>query len=93
MKKDIIAQKVRKHYKHQKYFRVSRLVAENVIEVSKGYIVDYSKGFVIIRETEDFRMLGYNILPVHQFTDVRYNSNDKYYDKIMLWKMRKRKLN
>lgn len=38
MKKDIIAQKVRKHYKHQKYFRVSRLVAENVIEVIRDIL-------------------------------------------------------
>ena len=64
---------------------MTRQVADDHTEVSRGYIVDYSKDFIILQETDDFKVFSYLALPVVQITDIRFNNHDKFYDKIMVW--------
>ncbi len=64
---------------------MTRQIADDYTEVSRGYVVDYSKDFIILQETDDFRVFSYLVLPVAQIKDIRFNSHDKFYDKIMVW--------
>ena len=80
-----ILDSIKYHYDKRKYTQVTRQVAEDQTKSSSGYIVAYSKDFIILQESDDFRMLGYLVLPVAQIAEVRYNKADKYYDKIMVW--------
>lgn len=80
-----ILEKIAFHYNNKKFARITRQVSEDFSEISRGYIVGYSNDFVILQETDDFRVYGYNVLPLSQIMDVRYNNCDKYYDKIMRW--------
>ena len=75
--------KIKDFYENQKFARITRRVAKDWDEISRGYIVDFSKDFVVIQECDDFRLLGFNILPITDFKSIRFNNNDKYYDKIM----------
>lgn len=85
-------EKIKDFYENQKFARITRNVAENWDELSRGYIVDFSNDFVIIQECDDFRLLGFNILPIKDFKQIRYNNNDKYYDKIMLLENEKKNI-
>lgn len=80
-----ILDSIKFHYTKKKYTKLTRQVAEGHTERSNGYIVAYSKDFVILQETDNFHLLGYLVLPVAQIIEVRYNAHDKYYDKIMVW--------
>lgn len=64
---------------------MTRQIADDYTEISRGYIVDYSKEFIILQETDDFKVFSYLVLPIVQITDIRFNSHDKFYDKIMIW--------
>ncbi|WP_445749877.1 hypothetical protein [Polaribacter sp.] len=81
--KNEMREKIKEFYENQKFARITRKVAEDWDELSRGYIVDFSNDFVVIQECDDFRLLGFNILPIKDFKKIRYNNNDKYYDKIM----------
>ncbi|MCA0133890.1 hypothetical protein [Winogradskyella alexanderae] len=85
-------EKIKDFYKNQKFARITRKVAEDWDELSRGYIVDFSNDFVVIQECDDFRLLGFNILPIKDFKQIRYNNNDKYYDKIMLLENEKKNI-
>jgi hypothetical protein len=78
-----IKDKINEQYREQKYSKITRRVTEDCDLFSRGYIVDYSEDFVILQETDDFKVLGFNILPIRHFEKIRYNNYDKYYDKIM----------
>lgn len=80
-----ILDKIKVHYENKRYATVVREVSEGCTELSSGYIVDYSKDFIILHKTDDFKVLGYLVLPMKQITAIRFNSNDKYYSKIMVW--------
>lgn len=80
-----ILDSIKYHYDKRKYTQITRQVADDHTESSSGYIVAYSKDFIILQEVNDFRMLGYLVLPVTQIVEVRYNKVDKYFDKIMVW--------
>lgn len=80
-----IPDSIKYHYDKRKYTQLTRQVAEGHTERSSGYIVAYSKDFIILQEVNDFNILGYLVLPIAQLTEVRYNKADKYYDKIMVW--------
>jgi len=60
-----------------------RRVAQETVEKSCGYIVDYSNNFVLLQETDDFEVDGYVVIPIQSISEIIYNTNDKYYDKIM----------
>lgn len=87
-----IRNKIEHHYNERKFSRISRRVAKDWNEVTRGYIVDFSDRFIIVQLTEDFRFAGFNILPIDQIEKIRYNKHDKYYDKIMGWEEQKKNL-
>lgn len=80
-----ISKKIIFHYKNKRFTRITRQVAEDCTEISRGYIVAYSKDFIILQETDDFRAFSYLVLPISHIVDIRNNSSDIYYDKIMKW--------
>jgi hypothetical protein len=84
-----IDDKIKEHCRDQKFARITRSVAKGCNEISRGYIVEYSEDFVILQETDDFKALGFNILPIRHLKEIRYNNNDRYYDKIMTWENEK----
>ncbi len=59
---------------------------------SKGYILDYSNSFLLLQEVDDFRVLGFLIIPIETISGVRFNKDDKYQDKIMFWEKQKEKI-
>lgn len=75
--------KIKFHHDNKKFARIIRQVSEDLTEVSREYIVDHSKDFIILQETDDFKVFGYFILPTSQIREVRFNSHDKFYDKII----------
>ncbi len=84
--------KIKDFYDNQKFARITRKVAEDCDEISRGYIVDFSNDFVVIQECDDFRLLGFNIFPLNDFKEIRFNNNDKYYDKIMSFENEKKNI-
>nr|HMU04402.1 hypothetical protein [Saprospiraceae bacterium] len=80
-----IKQKIKFHLDNKKYCKVKRQVANDSFEYSNGYIVDESDNFVLMQEADEFRVLGYMVFHVSTIVQIRFNNNDKYYDKIMLW--------
>ncbi|OJJ20161.1 hypothetical protein BKI52_16955 [marine bacterium AO1-C] len=87
-----IKEKIKKHHQDQKFARITRKVAKDWKEISRGYIVGYSDDFVVLQESDDFKLLGFNVLPVDHLLEIRYNHYDKYYDKIMGWEEEKDKI-
>jgi hypothetical protein len=80
-----IKQQIKYHLDNKKYCKVTRQIAVDSFEDNSGYIVDNSCDFVLLQETDDFRVLGYVVFPTSSITEIRFNNNDKYYDKIMQW--------
>ncbi len=58
-------------------------------ETNSGYIVEHSKDFLILQQTDDFQLEGFKILPIDQIKKIRYNKFDKYVDQIMDWEKMK----
>ena len=87
-----IEDKIKEHCKSKKFSRITRDVTDVWDELSNGYIVDYSKNFVVIQESDDFKLLGFNIFPTQHISRIRYNNQDRYYDKILAWENEKDKL-
>jgi hypothetical protein len=77
--------KIKDHFENKKYAKIFRTVGKKSVEISTGYIVAYAADFIILQETDDFKVLGYNVLPVKQLKKIRFNKWDKYYNKIMIW--------
>jgi len=77
--KDII----KKFYENKKFARITRKISNGNEFISRGYIVEYSEKFIVLQETEDFQLLGFCIFPIQTLSKIRYNNNDRYYDKIM----------
>lgn len=87
-----ILDSIKKHQQAQSYCRITRKVAENEEEYSRGYIIEHSTDFLILQQTNDFELAGFRILPVKQILKIRNNKGDKYYDKIMIWEQQKQQL-
>ena len=87
-----IKDKIQECCKTQKFARITRDVTDDCERISRGYIVDYSKYFVAIQETDDFKLLGFNIFPTQHISRIRYNNHDRYYDKIMAFENEKDKI-
>ncbi|MBK9985274.1 MAG: hypothetical protein IPP15_23525 [Saprospiraceae bacterium] len=75
--------KIKYHKDNRKYFKVQRQVAPGSSKISFGYIVDFSKDFILLQETDDFDLNGYSIFPIKSIAEIQFNNKDKYYDKIM----------
>lgn len=80
-----LKQKLKYHLDNKKLCKVKRKVSDDSFEYSDGYIVDCSEHFVVMQEVYDFMLLGYLVFPISSITEIRFNNNDKYYDKIMRW--------
>jgi hypothetical protein len=81
----MIPGKIKYHLADKNYVKITRTVSKGIDKISNGYILDYSKDFVLLQETDDFKVLGYYILPANQIKKIRHNKYDKYYHKIMVW--------
>ncbi len=82
MKKEKIIEKLDKHCKEKLYVRLTRKKG-GYEGISTGYIVDKSNDFILLQESDEFRILGYQIIPINTIKHVRYNKNDKTYDNII----------
>lgn len=80
-----IKQQIKYHLDNKKFCKVLRKVAEGTFEYSDGYIVDSSSDFVLMQEVGEFDVLGYLVFSISSISQIRFNNNDKYYDKIMQW--------
>jgi hypothetical protein len=80
-----LKEKIKSHFNTKKYCQIKRKVGENKFLNSVGYIIDFSKNFIVMQEVNDFRVLGYYIFPISTIVDVRYNNMDKYFNKILIW--------
>lgn len=78
-------QKIKYHKDNNLFCKITRDVGESNSILNGGYIIDYSKDFVLMQECDEFSLLGYLIFPIKTISNIRFNKNDKYYHKIMKW--------
>lgn len=80
--KSSIIKRIENHYTQKKYCRITRGYPTDFKSFLHGYIVDFSKDFILIFETDDFIFQGYTIIPTDSILDIRHNKNDQYIEKI-----------
>ncbi len=81
MKKEKVKEKLEKHYSEKLYARLTRKKGD-FEGITTGFILDKSSDFILLQETDEFRILGYQIIPIQTIKHVRYNKNDKTYERI-----------
>lgn len=81
-KKEKILNQIKEHFDGKLYTRITRGLKNDFEEILRGYIIKYSKDFVLVKEEEDFRFIGFQIIPIKTIREIRYNLNDKYCDYI-----------
>ena len=82
MKKKKVLDKIEKHLKEKLYVRLTRRKG-GFEGITTGFILDKSDQLVLIQESDEFRILGYQIIPIDTIKHVRYNKNDKTYERIL----------
>jgi len=82
LKKDKILEKLEKHCAQKLYVRLTRKKG-GFEGISTGFILDKSSNFILFQETDEFRILGYQIIPIKTIKHVRYNKNDQTYERIL----------
>lgn len=82
MKKEKILKKLELHFSNKNYVRLTRKKG-SFEGISTGFILGKSNNFILIQETDEFRILGYQIFPIETIKHVRYNKNDKTYERIL----------
>lgn len=80
-----ITDKIKYHCANKKYCKIIRQVGKDSEMKTNGYIVDYSDHFVLLQETDDFDIDGYVVFPIKTISEIIFNNNNKYFDKIMHW--------
>lgn len=75
--------KIKFHRDKKKYFKVQRQVGKDVLEKSHGYVVDFSKNFILLNESDDFQLDGYSIFPIRTIAEIQSSNTDRHFDKIM----------
>jgi hypothetical protein len=78
-----IIDQIKNHLDKKKYTLLTRKTGKTSTETSRGYILNFSEDFILLQETDDFKILGYNIFPLKQIISLRHNENDEFYDKII----------
>jgi len=78
-------EKIKSYKENKQRVRLFRKFSKNRAGISNGYILDFSEKFILLHETDDFRIDGYSILPIEQIKKLRFNKSDKYFDKMMKW--------
>ncbi|WP_412984890.1 hypothetical protein [Pontimicrobium sp. IMCC45349] len=82
MKKEKIIEKLEKHCAEKLYVRLTRKKGK-FEGISTGFILEKSNDFILLQESDEFRILGYQVIPVNTIKHVRYNKNDKTYEQIL----------
>ncbi|PCI96324.1 MAG: hypothetical protein COB15_10635 [Flavobacteriales bacterium] len=82
MKKDKVIEKLKKHFTEKRYVRLTRK-RDGFEGISTGFILGMSENFILIQDTDEFRILGYQIFPIDTIKHVRFNKNDKTYERIL----------
>ncbi|MDT0540693.1 hypothetical protein [Croceitalea sp. P059] len=82
MKREKVIEKLEKHLAANLYVRLTRK-KEGFEGITTGFILDKSSDFILLQETDEFRILGYQIIPIKTIKHVRYNKNDKTYERIL----------
>ena len=82
MKKERIIEKLEKHCTEKLYVRLTRKKSK-FEGISSGFILDKSIDFILLQEVDEFRILGYQIIPIETIKHVRYNKNDRTYERIL----------
>ncbi len=80
-----ILEKIKYHKENKQRVRLYRRVSKGKTEISNGYILDYSDKFILIHESDDFKIDGYSIVPVKQVKKLRYDKSDEYFNQMMIW--------
>lgn len=82
MKKDKILERLALHQAEKRFTRLTRKMGTSE-EISRGFILNSSKDFILLQETDDFTIRGYQIIPIKTIKHVRYNKSDKTYERIL----------
>lgn len=82
MKKKKILEKIEKHHAEKLYVRLTRKKGD-FEGISTGFILDKSNDFILFQESDEFKILGYQIIPINTIKHIRYNKNDKTYERIL----------
>mgnify|MGYP006999717569 CR=1 FL=1 len=82
MKKEKVLKKIKKHFTEKRYVRLTRKKGE-FVGISTGYILNHSVNFILLQETDEFRILGYQIIPIYTIKHIRFNKNDETYERIL----------
>ena len=82
MKKEKVIEKLDKHCSEKLYVRLTRKKG-SFEGISTGFILDKSPDFILLQETDEFRGLGYQVIPIQTIKHVRYNKNDKTIHRIL----------
>jgi hypothetical protein len=82
VKKEKVIEKLEKHRAEKLYVRLTRKKG-GFEGITTGFILDKSSDFILLQETDEFRILGYQIIPIEIIKHVRYNKNDKTYERIL----------
>jgi len=82
VKKEKVIEKLEKHCSEKLYIRLTRKKGD-FEGISTGFILDKSFDFILLQETDEFRVLGYQVIPIQTIKHVRYNKNDKTIQRIL----------
>jgi hypothetical protein len=81
-KKEKIQEQLKEHFEKKLYTRITRGYKKDFEEISRGYILKYSKDFVLIKEEDEFKFIGFHIIPIKTIKEIRDNVHDQYCDYI-----------
>ena len=82
MKRAVIMEKLEKHWAEKLYVKLTREKG-GFRGISTGFVIDKSEDFVLLQESDEFRVMGYQVIPIKTIKRVRYNKNDKTYERIL----------
>jgi len=71
------------HIKNKNYVQVARGFKNENFNNIYGYILACSDDFIVIASIDEFTFSGYNYIPIHTITEIRYNKTDKYFEMIL----------
>lgn len=78
-----IKPQIKFHCDNRKLCKIYRKVGGDTLESNTGYVINYSKEFVLMQEVDDFLLRDYVIFPIAAISEISYGYNERYYNKIM----------
>lgn len=73
------------HCDKKQRVQLTRRVSKGNTKISNGYILGFSDDLLLLHASDDFKIDGYEIIPIAQIKKVRFNKSDEYFDKMMKW--------